>query len=189
VYDLFIEWVARPIYRFVVKPTMSIRKATIIALKYIGKFIGYLIFATTGNAIVILTLISCHSKILLYISELDKSGTIVFYLLAAVILLVIFICLMFIYNVFLLIFNCDRDDIIEKEPEFIQEFLRKTDHFFFNLKTDVKRSDEVIQTIKEKRREERASRKALKSEAKRFKEAERKRRLDIIHDRTEIIDL
>lgn len=65
-YDLFIEWVARPIYRFIIRPIMGIKKTMITTLKYMGKFLWYLMFATTGNIIVlsiVLTCIKYHAEI------------------------------------------------------------------------------------------------------------------------------
>lgn len=82
-----------------------------------------------------------------------------------------------------------RGDIISKEPEFIRTIVKKIHWVIRDLRNDVKISDEEIQEKKRRRKKVRAEKIAVKKEIKRKKEEERKAKLDIIHDRAEIINL
>jgi hypothetical protein len=199
VYDYFIEWVARPFYRFVVKPILFAKKMIKIFFKYLGKFLYYAITATTGNAIIISIVLLIYLKfgngLVPKIDYVNAHPT-TFLFFPVSIIAMIALCFSFIYNVCTWIFSSDRRDIIDKEPDFIQMFVEKISSAFYNIKKDVKDGDNKLMNIKRRRKEKRDGEKAVRMAAKRKKEEERikkeeerKRKLDIVYDRAEIIDL
>lgn len=198
-YDQFIEWVARPIYRFVVKPVFRVSEFIKKFFVCFGKFLWYLMVATTGNIIVlsaVLTIIKYRVEIVSHLPGPEEHSW-MFGVLSVAMVGTLYICMAFLYNILHWMFSSYmRNDIICKEPQFIQDIVRKMYYGFRNIKEDVKKNDYEVQEIKRKRKEKREGEKAVKLAAKRLKkekkikkEEERKSKLDIIHDRADIIDL
>jgi hypothetical protein len=190
VYDLFVEWIARPAYRFIVKPILFTIWLIKKFFKYLGKFLWHLTFATTGNIIeisIILTLVYHRAKIMPHIPGVNDHP----WMFGVIMVTTLFagsIVVIFAYNILNLLF-IDRKEIIEKEPEFIQTIVDKIKWGFYNLRKDVVKSDQQRQEDKNaKKAIKMAARRHLR-EAKRKKEEERKAKLDIIHDRADILDL
>ncbi len=162
-YDQFVEFIARPVYRFVVKPIIYGWELMKKFFKYFGKFLWYLMFATTGNIIelsIILTLVAYRAKIIPHIPEINDYP----WMLGVVMVTILFlgvVCSISAYNILNWIFSSDRRDIIGKEPEFIQTIVNKIDMGFHNLKRDVKKSDASIRYEKRKRKEKKEMPKKL----------------------------
>jgi len=189
-YDLFVAWIARPAYRFIVKPILFAWTLIKIFFKYLGKFLWYLTFATTGNIIeisIILILVYHRAKIMPHIPGVNDHPW-MFGVMMVTTLFAGSIVVISAYNILNLLF-VDRKEIIEKEPEFIQTVVDKIHWGFRNLKKDVMKSDnQRIYDQNAKKAIKMAARRHLK-EAKIKREEERKRKLDIIHDRADILDL
>ena len=113
----------------------------------------------------------------------------------SVIVFVSFVSLCTIYGLalFVLMLNLSdrfmRDDVFDKEPKFIQKFSWKVYNTSSKLLKDAKRSDGEIQTIKRKKKEDKAGKKAIKMAKKRQEEEEKRMELDVIHSRSEILDI
>lgn len=189
-YDLFVEWIARPTYRFIMKPILFVWELIKKFFKYLGKFLWYLMFTTTGNIIaisIILALVKYRAKILPPIPNIYETPWI-FGAIMITISFVAAILLIFAYNIVNLLF-VDRKEIIEKEPEFIQTVVDKIHWGFRNLRVDVVKSDRQRQEDRNAKKDIKMAARRHLREAKIRKEEKRKEKLDIIHDRSEIIDL
>lgn len=198
-YNLFIEFVARPIYRFVVKPILFMWGLIKKFFKYFGKFLWYIMFATTGNAIVlfiILMIVKHRVKVAAHLPNPDEAAW-MFGVFSMSLIGSLYICMAFLYNILHWMFSSlMRSEIIEKEPEFIQTIVEKIRWGFCNIKSEVVKSEAERQGDKRRRKEKREGEKAVKMAAKRLKkeekikkEAKRRQKLNIIHDRAEILDL
>lgn len=195
-YDYFIEWIARPVYRFIIKPTIAIWEFIKTCFRYTGKFLWYLMFATTGNIIVISCILKVFLKYGLPSFDHSKVNSVIAILGPFIAIGIFVICCIFIYNIFNWAFSSDRKDIISKEPRFIRSIESKIRIAFYDMQTDVIKSDDEIQDTKRRKKEKKEAKKLLamaekriKKEAEVKKEEERKRKLDIIHNRAEILDL
>jgi hypothetical protein len=189
-YDLFVEWIARPAYRFIVKPILFTIWLIKKFFKYLGKFLWYLTFTTTGNIIeisIILIPVYHRAKIMPHIPGMNDHP----WMFGVVMVTTLFagsIVVIFLYNIVNLLF-VDRKEIIEKEPEFIQTVVDKIKWGFYNLRKDVVKSDQQRQEDKNAKKAIQMAAKRRKKEERIIKEKERKAKLDVIHDRADILDL
>ena len=183
-YDNFIEWVVIPIYRFIIKPFLFCCKCVKMTVIYIGKFLSYLMFATTGNMISIPSVVF---GILSYkLPPVAEQPAYLFIVIPIGICFCLVLGFMFIYNICNWMFSYSgRKEIIEKEPEFIQNIVEHISYGFHQVIKDAKKNDNQIQELKNLKKQK----KALKIERKRLEKEKRLRELDVINSRSEIIDI
>lgn len=199
-YYFFVIWIARPIYRFIIKPFLFICRMVQKVIGLVLNFIYYLFVCLTGNFILAITLGSLTRKYIDYSSDASPLTT-----LLAIVSTISFalICFLIVGRLVDPAIITKKSDYFKNEPQFIKNIVQKIHkgfqniiHGFRHFKEEVKKSDEEIQVIKRKKREKKNAQKVIKMAKKRIRkeekiqrELEEKKRLDIIHNRSEIIDL
>ncbi len=164
-YDFFIDRIMIPIYRYVLKPMKLI-------IYFLWLFIKYIFVAITGNTILILIMIILLSNTDFTCIREDIYSTIQFMIYG---LLVGATLICFLYNFFNLFSFYNRDDIIDKEPEFVKNIGDVIFCTYVKILKDVKSRDGKQLDIKQKKKE---------------KEKEKEQvRLNTIHSRSEILDI
>lgn len=184
-YDFFIDQIMIPIYKYVLKPMKLITY-------FLWLFIKYVFVALTGNIILMLIMILILSNInLTYVmrvtTELTTDTILIIIILCSILLGIASVC--FLYNFFNLFSYLNREDIIDKEPEFVKNIGDVVACTYVKILKDVKSRDGKQQNIRQKKKENIAAKKAIKMAEKRIKKEKEQIKLNMIHNRSEILDL
>ena len=180
-YSIFIQWIARPFYRYVVKPICKAVNAIILALCFSCLFVAYLFITASGMSLNVII------NAVLWVLALSANEFFLYHFYTTL-FLSFYSVLTSVFLLYIVVNLCDhnsRSYILDKEPPFITHFFEIMSDKFDKICNDVKNSEEVIKKIKEEKRRKKLEKIAKQIVLREKQEAEN----NMIKSRAEILDI